>query len=132
MAFDIEQFREDFPEFLSTSPQVYSDSLITFWAGIGDLQLNEKRWGDFRPYGMELFVAHHITIAIADQNAVLLGGMPGQATTLKSNKSVGDVSVGIDTGASLESKGGNFNLTSYGREFIRLARIVGSGGAVVL
>ena len=131
MAFDIVQFRKDFPEFSQSNPQIYSDALINFWAGIGSLRLNSQRWGALIDHGLELFVAHHITISIMEQNSASHGKPVGQTTTIKSSKSVGDVSASIDVGAMIENDSGNYNLTFYGREFIRLARIVGIGGAQV-
>lgn len=132
MAFDIEKFRRDFPEFSESSIQVYSDALITFWAGIGDLTLNVERWDTFLDYGMALFVAHNITMAISNQETASLGGIAGTNFGLVTNESAGDVSVGLDINAIIEEGGGNYNMTSYGRSFLRLARIVGSGGAVAI
>jgi len=132
MSFTVEQFRLDFSEFSAINPQVYSNGLINFWAGIGDLRLNIDRWGDLRDHGLELFVAHHISISVADKNVAALGGITGQASSLKSSKSVGDVSVSYDNNAMIETDGGNYNLTTYGREFLRLARIVGMGGAQII
>jgi hypothetical protein len=131
MAFDLIAFRQHFPEFSEANIQVYSDASITFWAGIGDLRLNTYRWGDLLTHGLELFVAHHVSLAAAEQQAALVGDVAGQAVNLKNNKSVGDVSVGIDNQAIIKEGAGNYNLTLYGRDFFELARIVGAGGDLV-
>jgi hypothetical protein len=131
MAFTILQFRTDFPEFASTSPEIFSDDQITFWSGIAELRLDSDRWGNLRDYGIELFTAHNLILAKNDQSAVALGNYSGQANNLKSSKSVGDVSVSLDNQSVIEEKGGDYNLTRYGRLFIRLCRQMGIGGAVV-
>ena len=66
-----------------------------------------------------------------DQSAVALGNYSGQSNNLKSSKGVGDVSVSLDNQSVIEERGGDYNLTRYGRLFIRLARQMGIGGAVV-
>ena len=129
MSFDIAKFRSDFPEFDASNPQVYSDSQITFWAGVGESLLNERRWGDLLPYGLELFVAHHISLAKAEQEASTLGQVAGQGAGLVSGEGAGGVSFNLDTQATLKSNAGNYNLTTYGREFYALVTIIGIGGA---
>lgn len=124
---DIAQFREDFPEFADVT--VYPDATVTFWSGIGEKMLIATRWADLYAYGLELFTAHQLALAANDQKTVAMGGTPGQATEVKSGKSVGGVSVSLDTAASIELNAGHWNLTTYGRQFIRLARIAGMGGA---
>ncbi len=47
-------------------------------------------------------------------------------------KGVDGVSVSYDNGAIVENDGGNYNLTRYGRELLRLARIKGIGGLQLL
>lgn len=126
-----DQFRADFPEFAHTSPEIFTDSQITFWYNIINTRLDSDRWGDLRNYGLELWVAHNLILAKNDQSAVALGNYSGQANNLKSSKSVGDVSVSLDNQSVIEEKGGDYNLTRYGRLFIRLCRQMGIGGAVV-
>ena len=126
MSFTIAQFRSDFPEFADTAK--YSDSSITFWSGIGLKQLNANRWGNLYDAGMELFVAHNIALQAMDQEAADAGSIPGTQSGLVGNQSAGGVSVSIDNQATIETGGGNYNLTVYGTRFIRLARLSGIGG----
>lgn len=121
----ISTFRADFPEFESEAK--YSNPLINFWLGIGYKMLITDRWFDMLDHGIELFVAHHITIARADLNAEAVGGLSGQNLGPANSKSVGDVSVGYDTNMSLELGAGHWNLSTYGKQFIRLARMFGAG-----
>jgi hypothetical protein len=129
MAFDITVFRGHFPEFANET--IYPDGSLEFWASVGDLLLNSDRWLDLRDAGLELFVAHNICLQAKDMAAVAAGGVPGESNSMISSQSVGPVSVSLDTAAGIEEKGGNYNLTSYGTRFLRLARLVGMGGTVV-
>jgi len=124
---DQDQFRKDFPEFADA--EKFTNGMIDFWAGVADSLLNVSRWGDIRETGIKLFVAHNIALQASNVKASKFpGGVPGQATGLKSNQSAGQVSVGVDTQASIESSGGNYNLTTYGTTFLRLSKIMGMGG----
>jgi hypothetical protein len=122
----VSNFRTDFPEF--EDDDKYTDSMINFWAALGDKMLNIERWGDLRTHGLELFVAHNI--ALSAQNA-LNGGVPGVGMGIATNQSVGPISEGLDVQAMVEQDGGNYNLTLYGTMFLRLSRIVGMGGAQI-
>lgn len=125
MSFNVDKFRENFPEFASITN--YPESMIEFWADIAALQLNQDRWGDMLTYGTQLYVAHQITLHKKNIASAAAGGAPG-ASGLLSNQSAGSVSVGIDTGSTTEERGGQWNLTNYGTQFLRLARIIGIGG----
>jgi hypothetical protein len=123
--FVLADFRTNFTEFADTTK--YPDTMVNFWAGLADLQLNVRRWGDRRPYGMALFVAHNV--ALAYQNTI--SGTPGAGQGLTAGENVGPVSHSLDTGSVVEQDGGNWNETTYGRQFIRLSRIVGIGAIQV-
>jgi uncharacterized membrane protein len=126
MAFDNAQFRLDFLEFGDTT--AYTDAVITFWSGIAVLRLDSVRWGTFYTHGLELLTAHYVALARADQLAAAAGGIGGNSTGAISSQSADDVSVSFDSAAGTEKDAGQFNLTTYGRQFIQLARIVGGGG----
>lgn len=130
MAIDPDEFRVIFPEF--TDNEKYSDTQIEYWGSIADLRLNASRWGQLLTHGRYLFVAHNIALSAQAVKAANQGSSVLQSTGLIAGKSVGDVSISYDTGASNEENGGNYNLTRYGRELLRLARIVGIGGAQLL
>lgn len=117
-------FREHFPEFTGLA----SDSQIAFWFTAAELALSEELWRGMWDQGCELYVAHHIAIAVRDQRAAEAGGVPGQVDGPQTAKSVDKVSKSMDTGAVTHSGAGFWNMTSYGVRFYNLARIVGSGG----
>jgi len=127
-----DQFRIDFPEFSYGSPLDYPDSQVDFWYDLAGSQMNVDRWGDFLLQGQELYVAHNLSLSKARQQAALAGQVPGQVTGVLSSQSAGGVSASLDTSSTAETEAGNYNLTVYGRQFIRLARIVGSGGLYLI
>lgn len=118
-------FRTDFPEF--ESEVMYPTTMITFWLSIADKMILVDRWDEMKDFGVELFVAHQVTLAKTNLNAKAVGGLPGQNLGPANSKSVGEVSVGYDTNMSMELGAGHWNLTTYGKQFIRLARIFGAG-----
>ena len=114
--------RLDFPEFADNT--AYPDGTINFWLSIAGKMLNAVRFDDMLDNATELFVAHHLVLWKRDQVAAV----PGQATGLVASKSVGGVSVSYDTNSTIEEGAGHWNLTVYGSQFIKLARMFGSGG----
>ncbi len=118
-------FRADFPEF--TSVIKFPEATVTFYAAIGEKLINECRWGEMKPFGVELFVAHNITLAKMNTNASDVDGLPGQSLGPATSKAIGEVSVSYDSTSSLEEKAGHWNLTTYGKQFIRLAKMFGMG-----
>lgn len=127
--FTIAQFRIDFPEFASEVK--FPDDQITFWEGIGEARLNITRWNNANLLlqGLELFTAHQVSVWRMNMDSSNADNPPGTEAGLLSGFTAGSVSANVDTSATIEADAGNYNLTSYGREFLRLARIIGIGGA---
>lgn len=121
---DLTQFRLDFPEFSDTAK--YPDSQLTFWSTVAEAQVNECAWGSMKPFGVKLYVAHEITLAAQNTKAAAVGGTPGQSGGIANNKTVGSVTVGYDSSTTTEKDAGWWNLTNYGKQFIRLARMYGA------
>lgn len=126
MAVTVASFRADFPEF--TSNTAYPDATVAFWLGLAGKMLSADRWGDLTDYGIELFVAHNITLAARDLKTADAGGFGGSGAGVTSSKTVDKVSVSYDTAAATIEGAGNWNLTTYGTRYIQLARLVGAGG----
>lgn len=122
---DIGSFRTSFPEFSDTT--VYPNTMVTFWAGLAEKLVLSSIWRSCRTQGVELYVAHSITIAAQNAKAAAVGGTPGVSGGIANNKTVGSVTVGYDAQVSSEKDAGYWNLTTYGKQFIRLARIFGAG-----
>lgn len=122
---DIGAFRTAFPEFLDKT--IYPDTMVTFWAGLAEKQVLLSVWGDCVTQGRSLYVAHEITLAAQNAKAAAVGGVPGISGGPANTKTVGSVTVGYDAEVTAEKDAGYWNLTNYGKQFIRLARIFGAG-----
>jgi hypothetical protein len=77
--------------------------------------------------GVEMFVAHNLVIDAMNTDTAQIGGWPGIAKGMVSSESPGAVSINYDTQPVMEDGGGNWNLTTYGTRFLRLARMMGAG-----
>lgn len=122
----IATFRANFPEFADIV--AYPDSQITFWSSIAEKMVNVCAWGDdMWPFGVQLFTAHNLVLARSNLNSATVGGLPGQNAGAAQSKTVGSASVSYDTQSTIELNAGHWNLTTYGKQFIHLARIFGAG-----
>jgi hypothetical protein len=121
---DIGAFRTAFPEFADTVK--YPTAMITFWAGLAEMQVRQCVWGNAWTQGVNLYVAHEITLAAQNAQSAASGGVPGTSSGVANSKTVGSVSVGYDSTVTSEKDAGYWNLTNYGKQFIRLARMFGA------
>lgn len=120
-------FREHFPEFADIA--IYPDATVSYWLGIGARMLRPDRWVDLIDHGLELFAAHHIALARQAVQASSFGGTPGANTGVVTSEAVDKVSVSYDAGSTtLDEGAGHWNATTYGVQFLQLARMAGSGG----
>lgn len=125
MTFDIGAFRAAFPEFADT--EKYTTDQIQFWVDLAVLQVTECIWKRAWSKGVSLYVAHEITLAAQNEKAASFGGVPGVSGGIANTKTVGGATIGYDTVVTSEKDAGYWNLTNYGKQFIRLARIFGAG-----
>lgn len=117
-------FRANFPEFADQA--VYPSSQITFWSTLAEKLVLECIWRGCWQQGVQLYVAHEMTLAAQNVKVAANGGTPGTFGGVPNNKTVGGVSVGYDSQSTGEKDAGWWNLTNYGKQFIRLARIFGA------
>ena len=122
---NIPAFRTAFPEFSDTVK--YPTEMITFWAVLAEQQVPCRIWKALWTQGVSLYVAHEITLASQNVKSAANGGVPGTSGGIATEKTVGSVSVGYDAQTTTEKDAGWWNLTTYGKQFIRLARIFGAG-----
>jgi hypothetical protein len=121
------QFRADRPEFSDIG--VYLDSDVNQLLTIANNTLPADRWGDWIVRGIEMFVSHHLVLMNQAERTGAAGGLPGMPSGVLTSKSVGPASASYDVHFGSESDdSGHWNLTIYGRQFIRMARMVGIGG----
>lgn len=125
VAVSISSFRAAFPEFGKL--QDYADGQITFWLTLSTKMFDAGRWGELLDHGTMLFVAHNLALQKRAEKDAQFGKIPGQATGPVTSKSVDKVSVSHDTASIAEEGAGAFNLTTYGQQYIRLARLIGAG-----
>lgn len=123
---NIATFRQSFPEFADATR--YPDSLVTFWLDVVTRMLNPDRWADMLDIGLSLALAHHLVLAVRDQNTAQAGKVPGTVLGMQTSKSVDTVSVSYDVSAVTNEGGGFWNMTSYGVRFLGMARLFGAGG----
>lgn len=126
---DSATLRADFPEF--SNPVSYPDSLVNFWLSVGSNLLNPTLWGNMLNHGLELFTAHHLVLSMQDQMTAAVNGAPGANKGPVASKTVDKVSIAYNSDASVEENAGHYNQTTYGAQFIRLARMLGAGGVQV-
>ena len=125
MAFNVGQFRTQFPEFADTVK--YPTPMIEFWSTFATAQVNPNAWGTQVNMGISLYTAHELVLASQNVASSQVGGTPGQQGGIAQTKTVGSVSVGYDAQSSNEKDAAYWNLTTYGKQFIRLCRIFGAG-----
>lgn len=117
-----ESFRISRPEFSSETD--YPDATIAAQIASAELRMKSDVWGDLRDQGIELLVAHNLTMSMrARKNAAA-----SSAGGLVASKSVDKVSISYDTSTHTYQGAGAFNLTIYGIEFWQLANMMGAGG----
>lgn len=131
MTMTAAQLRKDYSEF--QNPTLYPDPIINEWIAFATLMItpSAQRWGSIFDNGVELFTAHYLVLGRRDAAAAAVGGMPGEVKGPANSKSVDKVSVGYDTQAVIELEAGHWNLTTYGLRFIRMSRMIGTGGIQV-
>jgi len=123
--FSPSTFREDYPEF--SDPLVFSDGVLTRWALVASKLLNADRWCELIGFGTGLWIAHQLAMAKQNQKAAATGGTPGQINGPITSKTVSKVSVSYDPSAVTIEGGGNYNATSYGRDFLYHGQLLGAG-----
>jgi hypothetical protein len=116
-------FRKVFPEFGKV--ETYPDIAVNFWLGLARSQMSIERWGDAYDMGLCLYAAHNLVLSKRNAGVGGPGGGPAGPMT---SKSVGGASASYDVSATLTAGAGEWNLTSYGQRWLRLARMAGAGG----
>lgn len=118
-------FRGHLPEFADAGR--FPNAVIDYWIAIAVQLVNAARWSTLTDMGVESFVAHQISLERQAIDAADAGGVPGLSTGIINSKSVDKVSVGYDTQGGAELDAGHWNLTIYGKRFIRFSRMMGAG-----
>jgi len=123
--FSVSAFRVSFPEFVDEV--AYPNQLISLWAGLASAMVNQCVWKTQWTLGVSLYVAHELVMAAQNTKTAQAGGPPGVTGGIANTKTVGSVTVGYDSTTNSEENGGYWNLTNYGKQLLRLARVFGAG-----
>jgi len=130
MALTPQQFRADFPEFVST--QSFPNSMVQFYIALSNQMLNVDRFLDSFVYAQELFVAHTCTIEARALKEASGGGIPGTMVAgIPTSKSVDKVSVSYDVSSIMDAAAGHWNMSVYGIRLWQLMGLFGAGPVVV-
>lgn len=117
----VDIFRQRFPAF--KDPAAYPDETIAYWLKLAECMVSAATWGCFYELGIYLWAAHEL----AKMRMAELADDPSGITGIMQSKSVGPVSVSYNTQLGVEEGAGHYNLTMYGRQFWRYARLMGMG-----
>lgn len=122
---DVAQFRLDFPEF--ADDDVYTDGMCEFWSGLGEQMNSLDVFGSVYNKLIELFTAHNISIQAKNIAVTDVGGVPTGDGGALSTKTVGSITMEYDTASSSVLDAGDFNLTSYGRQYVMIRNMFSCG-----
>ncbi|WP_413207767.1 DUF4054 domain-containing protein [Rhodospirillum sp. A1_3_36] len=127
------EFREMIPAFADAT--VFPDATVTRWLAFAEKRCPLERWQDLQPHGIAFLAAHHLTlIAAASKATDGTGGLDAAGGGVVSeSKTVGSISTSISRGgaaATADIRGGDYNSTSWGKQYWSLAATIGAGGLV--
>ncbi len=120
MTVTVASFRAALPAFADQS--TYPDPVVQFWLDLAVKRHNPDRWGDLLDFGIQLYIAHELSVDQASGSAV-----PGQIAGNITSKSVGGVSYSRDVSSATEPDGGYMNLSTYGLRWKQMVKLVGAG-----
>lgn len=128
-------------DFLASYPQfdtnVIPAAVLTMYVNLANASIQEARWHDAWYVAMGWFIAHFCTLYL--QGSAAPGSPAAQvmaaaeARGLKTSKSVGDVSVGIDYADIAKDLDGwgSFKMTIYGQQLATMGRLTAQGGMYI-
>ena len=104
-----------------------SSGALQMFVNLASASISQLRWQDSWSFGMALFIAHYATLYQQSSSSV----MAGLAKGVQVSKSVGDVSVSYQAITSGLESWGAWNLTSFGQQFLTMAKMIGAGPMLV-
>lgn len=119
-------FRESMPMFEDVS--LYPSAQFSFYLTMGKKLLPESRWDDLLDEGLTFYVAHYLTLYQRSMLASDVGSDAGQVVGNETSKSVDSVSYSVDVSSISLTDAGHWNQTTFGIQFLQLARMIGAGG----
>ncbi len=122
----VAQFRTDFPQFSDDTR--FPNAQIQFRLNLADRQISQQGKESLYAYMVELYIAHYLYLWDKDRRSSALGGAGGANNGVINSKSVDKVSMGYDTGATLNPDAGFWNNSRYGSELYEQIIQFGAGG----
>ena len=132
--YTVEDFLAAYPQF---GGGAVPDTMVKAWVNMARASIHKNRYHDAWEICMGLYIAHWLTfylqMAASADDPLQKKIAAGLAKGLQSSKSAGDISVSYDFGSVNEDFAGwgAYKLTSYGQQFVTLARMYAIGGMVV-
>ena len=132
--YDVYDFRRAMPAF---TKDVIKDEVLERYCEMANKAVQKARWGSLWEEGIRLYIAHFAVLYVQSvpqagatiDEIINAGKVQGSITS----KSVGGVSVSMDNAAAQSDFNGwgGWKMTSFGQQFITLARMVGKGMMLV-
>lgn len=127
---DVNTFRSILPEFSNTT--YYPDVAVQYWLTTALTMLPLNVWTTLLDQGVLYYAAHNLALARGRARSAAGGAAPGTTQGALTSKGVDKVSAGYDANAVTLKDGGLWNQTTYGIQFLQLARMVGAQGITQL
>lgn len=124
MTVDVATFRANFPAF--ADEDTYAEPSIQFWLDLAYKRHNAERWGDLLDQGIQLYVAHELSVEAASSKGSA-NSTPGQIIGNITSRSVGGMSYSRDVSSITDSDAGYMNASTYGLRWRNLMKLVGAG-----
>lgn len=121
-------FRAIFPEFASVD--AYPDARVSFALNEASVRLLPGVWGELLESGLAYYAAHRLALSsvlVKAPGAGAATATPLAPPGIVTSKAVGGVSKSMDVSIGSVDGAGDFNLTTYGRQFASLAATVAVG-----
>ena len=119
----LEAFYRFIPEM--SNPDAYPTEMVKIYVRMSASELSEKRWGDHYAFGVALLTAHRLCIRAQAINAD--GTINADAGRGIASRSIGPASLTYYSTSSDTGDDAYYSSTWYGREYLRLAKIMGIG-----
>ena len=120
------EFKIRYPEFVDVL-----DVRVEFFIDEAALEVSAPRWATWFTKGVSALAAHLLKISLTINDEDNEDGSIDELAPVVS-RAVGDVSITRGPYLSTDAGSDYWNLTPYGREYVRLRKLVGIGGVAVV
>lgn len=129
MAFDIDAFRVNFPDFSSTT--TYPDSMLTYWGTIAVTLHSYDVFRDMYDYVTSLYVAHKSILQAGNIAESANNAVPNQFSGSLSGATIDGITTNYtSSSAGTFKNSGDFTETLYGRQYLDVLNMYCNTGVV--